>query len=713
MVSGLGDSNINQVHFSFNGLKTAYPVNVPNSSGTVTVNIPNIVLRYGKDVYMYLCIKNTNGTVVTIKTVIIPVIKRNMPENYMYDDNETVAVKLDELQTEIQRSTGVDTEHETRLVSLEEAKTNANGVAYKTLKERLDADWGDLKSRTETTVGIRVITQNEMKYGVITGSSIIPQYTDEKRFLCISKDKNDWSDNPVYIKVNKCTDAVPLIRYGLYSTEGELLSETTNWESITDGKMVINSPDKIKKIYANYGYFAISILFTADGDKANYIDAPDDFSVTFYETLDLHTRMTNVENMVGLLSGKKLLTLVNSMEKGVITQSGMQREHSNLDRFRTVSFDVDSDYPDNVSLWLDCVTDTNIIPMYSLYFFDNTKNMLAFSEWISCESNDFKVCVNVKSTSEIKETLPDFKYVVINLLFTTDGTKEGYTDTPPEVLKGSIYYTPKEYNYTKPYYVVDKNGSGDFNSISLAITGTNDGDTILVMPGVYEESVHAWTKKRHIVGLDVNTCILTNGTGNYETPPLEMNIGSISNMTIFSDVYAPTVSESDTSRKAYALHIECPNTEAHELRLHNCKFMAKWNSAIGIGVRYNQKVIIDNCEIITECNSAYSSTSSAWIEMGALFFHNDASVSNQVGGQIVISNNKITGKTAALSMYSLNNGSELMAEFINNTIYSEKYGVSDGTINTRDQITPTGKLCGNDLLLKVTSHGNNLENLNN
>ena len=119
MVSGLGDSNINQVHFSFNGLKTAYPVNVTNSSGTVTVNIPNIVLRYGKDVYMYLCIKNTNGTVVTIKTVIIPVIKRNMPENYMYDDNETVAVKLDELQTEIQRSTAVDTEHETRITSLE------------------------------------------------------------------------------------------------------------------------------------------------------------------------------------------------------------------------------------------------------------------------------------------------------------------------------------------------------------------------------------------------------------------------------------------------------------------------------------------------------------------------------------------------------------------------------------------------------------------
>ena len=183
MVSGLGDSSINQVHFSFNGLKTAYPVNVTNSSGTVTVNIPNIVLRYGKDVYMYLCIKNTNGTVVTIKTVIIPVIKRNMPENYMYDDNETVAVKLDELQTEIQRSTGVDTDHETRITSLEEAKTNADGEAFGTLKERLDNDFNKLNDdllsfgalstlplgNTETLNNYTTFTVNDNKTISVTG----------------------------------------------------------------------------------------------------------------------------------------------------------------------------------------------------------------------------------------------------------------------------------------------------------------------------------------------------------------------------------------------------------------------------------------------------------------------------------------------------------------------------------------------------------------
>lgn len=161
MVSGLGDSNINQVHFSFNGLKTAYPVNVTNSSGTVTVNIPNIVLRYGKDVYMYLCIKNTNGTVVTIKTVIIPVIKRNMPENYMYDDNETVAVKLDELQTEIQRSTAVDTEHENRFVTLENDITLLNDNTANKYTVVANASFsGDTGGLTDGSSSNRIRTDN-------------------------------------------------------------------------------------------------------------------------------------------------------------------------------------------------------------------------------------------------------------------------------------------------------------------------------------------------------------------------------------------------------------------------------------------------------------------------------------------------------------------------------------------------------------------------
>ena len=99
MVSGLGDSSINQVHFSFKGLKTAYVVKVTTGTNTITADVPNKVLTYGKDIYAYLCVKNSNGNVITMKTVIIPVIKRDMPENYMYDDDETVETSIELFKT--------------------------------------------------------------------------------------------------------------------------------------------------------------------------------------------------------------------------------------------------------------------------------------------------------------------------------------------------------------------------------------------------------------------------------------------------------------------------------------------------------------------------------------------------------------------------------------------------------------------------------------
>lgn len=135
MVSGLGNSAINKVHFSFKGLITAYVVDTTNTSGTITVDVPDIVLRYGKDIYMYLCIENTTG-ILTIKTVIIPVVKRNMPENYIFNDEETVETTFDRLQ-----------DHETRIESLEDARTNINGSTFETLKGRIDYEVTALNNR--------------------------------------------------------------------------------------------------------------------------------------------------------------------------------------------------------------------------------------------------------------------------------------------------------------------------------------------------------------------------------------------------------------------------------------------------------------------------------------------------------------------------------------------------------------------------------------
>lgn len=264
--------------------------------------------------------------------------------------------------------------------------------------------------------------------------------------------------------------------------------------------------------------------------------------------------------------------------------------------------------------------------------------------------------------------------------------------------------------------VVDAKGNGDYTTISDAVNGTNDGDTILVYPGTYEESVHAFGKKRHIVGICKDTCILTNGTGNYATPPLKMNIGSIENMTIIADNYSPTIPNPSENQNnaAYGIHIEYANTDPYTIRISNCKIVSKWSAGIGLGLRYNQSVIIDNCELISECVRSWSDLSNTWVQMGGLFFHNDADSNFSGIGKLRVKDTILQGKRAALVMESIENKvGEVDAEFIGNTLVSEDYRVGNGVIyRWPGTTTPEGKLCGSKIALAITSHGNNFTELN-
>jgi len=65
--------------------------------------------------------------------------------------------------------------------------------------------------------------------------------------------------------------------------------------------------------------------------------------------------------------------------------------------------------------------------------------------------------------------------------------------------------------------VVDQSGRGDFRSISEAVDAARPGDRILVMPGVYRESVTVSSKPwLEIVGVDRDSVVLDgeNRLGN-------------------------------------------------------------------------------------------------------------------------------------------------------------------------------------------------------
>ncbi|MBR4388584.1 MAG: hypothetical protein IKT00_05335 [Prevotella sp.] len=278
-----------------------------------------------------------------------------------------------------------------------------------------------------------------------------------------------------------------------------------------------------------------------------------------------------------------------------------------------------------------------------------------------------------------------------------------------------LLYASEGYAGERRVVFVDKNGTGTYTTIAAAVAGTNNGDTIIVNAGTYEEEVHMWGKTRHIVGVDRDSCILTNGTGNYLTPPLEANIGSISNMTIIADNYDPTIQDPSVyqERASYGIHIEYANSTAYTLSIRNCKIVSKWSAALGIGLRYNQTVEIIDCELISNSERVYSSYAGHWVEMGGLFFHNDG-VSNNAGtGKLFVRNSRLQGKKAALVMEAVNKPGLVDAEFSCNTLVSEDYGVGSGIIYRFDNmVTQPGYLCGNKITLAIGSHSNNIDELN-
>lgn len=278
------------------------------------------------------------------------------------------------------------------------------------------------------------------------------------------------------------------------------------------------------------------------------------------------------------------------------------------------------------------------------------------------------------------------------------------------------HITVKKFSSIKPGVVVVAKSGGDYTTIAEAVNGTNNGDTILIYPGVYEEAVEMFGKERHLVGVCKDTCILTNGTGNYDTPPLEANIGSVSNLTIIADNYAPTTPDPsiNNNNAAYGIHIEYANSTPYTFAVRNCKILAKWSAGIGLGLRYNQTVIIEDSELISESVSLWSEWSQVRVEMGGLFFHNDASSNTSGTGKLIVSNTRLTGKKAALVMESVENKPGTVdAEFIGCTLKSVDYGVTSSVIyRWPGTTTPSGKLCGSKIVLVESSHGNNNTELN-
>jgi len=263
--------------------------------------------------------------------------------------------------------------------------------------------------------------------------------------------------------------------------------------------------------------------------------------------------------------------------------------------------------------------------------------------------------------------------------------------------------------------IVDKNGNGDYVSISEAVEKSTEGSTIIIMPGVYDEAVKSAGKELHFVGINRETCIIKNNTCSYYTPPLEIACGSMSNITLIADDEGnTTVSKDDTSSKPYAVHIESGYGVGKKLTFNNCKFVSKWNAPVGMGLRPNQTVTFNNCEFDAQYEYVYITSADTYGSIGALFFHDSASTATGDNQRIILNNCILKSiNDVVLSMLSIDSklDNKAYATFYNCMLWSETKGKTD-VIWNRNGTAQNGAWVGKNIFLTPDSYGNNVAELN-
>lgn len=264
------------------------------------------------------------------------------------------------------------------------------------------------------------------------------------------------------------------------------------------------------------------------------------------------------------------------------------------------------------------------------------------------------------------------------------------------------------------FYTVNQNGRGDYVKINDCVQNCPQGSTILVYPGVYEETIEAFYKEIHLIGLDKNNTIIVSKDGRYEYPALNCSCGSFSNITFLAKYEKGTSNEIPlgTAPGAYAVHCENGNgsdfASGKKLSFYNCLMISDFFSAFGCGCISDWSLELNNCQLIInqpENRSQYINAGS----LGALFIHDPAS------GNTGVSNVKIKNCTFenkqlknTMCIYDTNrNGNSVNFELINNVLYSHiaKFGES---IWWRGIDTP---FAGNLHLMGI-SYGNSERELN-
>ncbi|MCM3208486.1 hypothetical protein [Paenibacillus illinoisensis] len=267
----------------------------------------------------------------------------------------------------------------------------------------------------------------------------------------------------------------------------------------------------------------------------------------------------------------------------------------------------------------------------------------------------------------------------------------GATQTSYESYGAKINPNSLPSSYTEVYenlIVVAKSGAY-YKTINEALANANDSAaapvTILIMPGVYEESVKLIGRYVSLVGVNKETCIIKTYTNDYYNPPVDLSANAhLANLTIIADDNGTTTPPGGVGGlPAYAIHHDIagrgysytdPKNQGTS-RVNNCVMISKHTHAMGIGLCNKQTLILENCEFIAYGSSAFRAHN--FIGAGA------------TGQRMIVKNCEMhnEGTTASIVLQDANHGTggagdntDTVFSFINNVSWSENGGLENSIL---------------------------------
>lgn len=251
--------------------------------------------------------------------------------------------------------------------------------------------------------------------------------------------------------------------------------------------------------------------------------------------------------------------------------------------------------------------------------------------------------------------------------------------------------------------IVDVNGSGDYTSLTTAVSNATTGDKIFVKNGTYNnEIVNCYGKTLTIVGESKENTIIQNSYDDYYRQPLTIATGYVKNLTIKQNG-----SDSQTSIKSYAVHIDNDEEYQNQLIFDNCYFYSLTHAAVGIGLRPSYNLIFNNCTFRSDHNLTPQNE-----HRGALFVHN-SNTNTMLGNNqnLYLFNchlSTLYGSVLHLEhCYNLANNKANIIAF-NSSLYSDQLGIQAGLITQENNATSSD----NSIVLDSRNGGNNYPTLN-